>query len=221
MASGSFTAPDHEYPSYLELELTATDSSGATGTTTVRLDPLTVVLTFGSTPSGLQLAVNGVSSTTQFTRTLISGSSNSLSATTPQTSNGCDWAFGSWSDGGAQTHQIVANASTTYTATYVRLPCAPRNTSLPTISGTPAETNVLAAQPGSWVGTPPIAFAYQWLQCDKSGDNCSAINGATGSNLTLTASDVGRRIRVTVTATNVDGTASATSNATAIVKRSH
>jgi hypothetical protein len=31
VASGSFGAPDHEYPSYLELELTATDSGGLTG----------------------------------------------------------------------------------------------------------------------------------------------------------------------------------------------
>jgi hypothetical protein len=28
VASGSFTAPDHEYPSYLELRLAATDSGG-------------------------------------------------------------------------------------------------------------------------------------------------------------------------------------------------
>ena len=32
VASGSFTAPDHEYPSYLELRLTATDSGGLTNT---------------------------------------------------------------------------------------------------------------------------------------------------------------------------------------------
>ena len=31
VASGSFAAPDHEYPSYLELRLTATDSGGLTG----------------------------------------------------------------------------------------------------------------------------------------------------------------------------------------------
>jgi hypothetical protein len=37
--SGSLSAPDHEYPSYLELRLTATDSGGATRTTTRRLDP--------------------------------------------------------------------------------------------------------------------------------------------------------------------------------------
>jgi hypothetical protein len=30
VAGGSFSAPDHEYPSYLELRLTATDSGGLT-----------------------------------------------------------------------------------------------------------------------------------------------------------------------------------------------
>ena len=53
-------------------------------TATLRLDPQTVVLTFASQPSGLQLAVNGISSATPFTRTVIVGSTNSLSAPTPQ-----------------------------------------------------------------------------------------------------------------------------------------
>ncbi len=57
VAGGSFTAPDHEYPSYLELRLTATDAGGLTDTETLRLDPQTVVLTFASSPAGLQLVV--------------------------------------------------------------------------------------------------------------------------------------------------------------------
>ena len=60
MASGSFVAPDHEYPSYLELELTATDEDGLTHTVVRRLDPRTVNLTFDTVPSGLQLTVGGV-----------------------------------------------------------------------------------------------------------------------------------------------------------------
>ena len=48
VASGSFNAPDHEYPSYLELTLTATDSFGTQASVTRRLDPQTVVLTFQS-----------------------------------------------------------------------------------------------------------------------------------------------------------------------------
>lgn len=39
VASGSFSAPDHEYPACIELRLTATDSGGLTDSTSVRLDP--------------------------------------------------------------------------------------------------------------------------------------------------------------------------------------
>ena len=61
MASGSFTAPDHEYPSYLELRLTATDSGGLTNSVSRRLDPRTVALTFQTSPDGLNLTFNGMS----------------------------------------------------------------------------------------------------------------------------------------------------------------
>ena len=74
VANGSFTAPDHEYPSYLELTLTATDSGGLTNTKVLRLDPKTVALTFQTTPGGLSLVVNGTTSKSAFTRTVIVGS---------------------------------------------------------------------------------------------------------------------------------------------------
>ena len=119
VASGSFAAPDHDYPSYLELKLTATDSGGAIATTTRRLDPKTVQLTFASTPTGLQLAVGSSTAATPFTRTVIVGSLTSMSAVTPQSLGGTTYAFASWSDGGAQSHNITAPATaTTYTATY-------------------------------------------------------------------------------------------------------
>jgi PKD repeat protein len=119
VGGGSFAAPDHEYPSYLELTLTATDSGGLTDTATLRLDPRTVVLTFQTTPGGLQLVVNDASAKASFTRTVIIGSSNSVSAPTPQAKGKKTYGFLSWSDGGTQTHVIVAPAvATTYTARY-------------------------------------------------------------------------------------------------------
>src|SRR4029079_8616431 len=48
VASGSFEGPDHEYPSYLELTLTATDSKGLSASVTERLDPKTVDLRFAT-----------------------------------------------------------------------------------------------------------------------------------------------------------------------------
>jgi glucose/arabinose dehydrogenase len=118
VASGSFAAPDHEYPSYLELRLTATDSAGLTDVDSVRIDPKTVDLHFASIPSGLTLSLNTTAATTPFTRTVILRSSNSISAPTPQTLGGTSYSFASWSDGGARTHDISASASATYTATY-------------------------------------------------------------------------------------------------------
>jgi uncharacterized repeat protein (TIGR01451 family) len=110
-------APDHEYPSHLELRLTATDAGGLTDTKTLRLDPRTVMLSFDSVPSGLQLTVGGSSSTTPFARTVIEGSNNTISAPS-QTLGGTDYAWVSWSDGGAESHNVIASAAATYTATY-------------------------------------------------------------------------------------------------------
>ena len=118
-ASGSFVAPDHEYPSYLELKLTATDSGGLSHTVSRRLDPRTVILTFQTNPGGLQLTVGGTAATAAFSRTVIVGSRNSVSAPSSQRKGNKTYNFVSWSDGGAQSHDIIAPATaTTYTARF-------------------------------------------------------------------------------------------------------
>jgi len=116
--AATFAAPDHEYPAYLELRLTATDAGGLSDTHTIRLDPQTVSLSFQSNPGGLNLTVNGSTAKTPFKRTVIEGSLNSISAPTPQTLGSLTYDFGSWSDGGARIHDITANARATHTATF-------------------------------------------------------------------------------------------------------
>jgi len=121
VASGSFAAPDHEYPSYLEIRFTATDSGGLKSVSRVRLDPKTVVLTFKTNHPQvpLKLAVNSAVRATPFSTTVIVGSNNSLIAATPQTINGTTYRFTSWSDGGARSHVVVAPAANkTYTANF-------------------------------------------------------------------------------------------------------
>jgi len=122
VSGGSFTAPDHAYPCWLELQLTATDSGGLTSTTSVRLDPKTVVLTFRTNPGGLVLTnmvVNEAPRSTPFSVTVVVGSANSVSAPSPQPFNKFTYNFISWSDGQPQSHTITAPAvNTTYTAMY-------------------------------------------------------------------------------------------------------
>lgn len=114
----SFPAPDHDYPSHLEIKLTVTDADGLTDTKSVLLDPQTVALNFKSTPSGLQLTVGSSKSPTPFTSTVIRGSINSMSAVSPQAWGSTNYKFVSWSDGGNRSHDIDASAAATYTATY-------------------------------------------------------------------------------------------------------
>jgi hypothetical protein len=94
---------------------------------------------------------------------------------------------------------------------------SPSNSSPPTISGTTQVGQTLTASPGSWSGTQPISYAYQWRRCNQAGTACTDIFAATAPTYTLTATDVGSTVAVTVTATNAAGSASATSTATAVV----
>jgi hypothetical protein len=95
----------------------ATVSGGLSAATSVRLDPRTVVLTFATNPGGFSLTVNGTNQKASFSRTVIVRSQNSLTAPSTQQKGKQTYAFQSWSDGGAATHNIVAPANaTTYTA---------------------------------------------------------------------------------------------------------
>jgi PKD repeat protein len=118
-SAGQVNAPDHNYPSYLEFRLTATDSAGLSSTATRDLDPRTVDLTFASHPSGAIVGLDSAAQPTPFRRTVIVGSTNSISAPTALTASGIPFAFAAWSDGGAATHNLVAPpAPATYTASY-------------------------------------------------------------------------------------------------------
>jgi hypothetical protein len=75
----------------------------------------------------------------------------------------------------------------------------------------------LSATSGGWSGTTPITFGYAWLRCDDAGANCAVLGGHTGTTYVLVDADVGKRMRVQVTATNSDGTATALSAATDVV----
>jgi glucose/arabinose dehydrogenase len=116
--SGTLVAPDHDYPSYIELSLTATDLRGLSATRSIKLDPRTVKLEIGSEPPGVTLTAGLRTQSAPFSFLAIEGSSITLSG--PQTTqlSGTIYAWRGWSDGGARVHTVVADSSAEYTASY-------------------------------------------------------------------------------------------------------
>jgi glucose/arabinose dehydrogenase len=163
-SSGSFVAPDHEYPSHLELRLTATDSGGLSETVSTLLHPQTVQLAFGTEPSGLTLTVGSSSQATPFSRTVITGSTVSMSANSPQAFGGQVYQFAGWSDGGAQTHSVLATQPAAYTATFVL------DTTGPAISN-------VTAKPGpgwatiSWTTSEPADRQIEYGRTEAYGSS--------------------------------------------------
>ena len=94
---------------------------------------------------------------------------------------------------------------------------APTNQTLPTIAGTPEVGSTLTASSGSWNGTTPITYSYQFRRCGQNGGSCSGISGANKSTYNLKSADRGSTIRVRVTAKNSDGSAQVESAQTAVV----
>jgi hypothetical protein len=96
---------------------------------------------------------------------------------------------------------------------------APANTRRPAIAGPASTAYVLSASTGAWTGTAPIAYATQWMRCTTTAvASCADIGGATSAYYQPVAADVGRRLRVRVTAANSRSTVSAVSDGTAAVK---
>jgi PASTA domain-containing protein len=92
---------------------------------------------------------------------------------------------------------------------------APVNHAPPAVFGRPIDGAMLSAGQGSWGGTAPFNFGYQWLRCTLN--SCEPISGATGATYQLGSSDVAYRVMVLVTASNSAGSATAGSDVTAIV----
>jgi len=94
----------------------------------------------------------------------------------------------------------------------------PTNTAVPEITGTLAAGQTLSASTGSWSDSSSTitSYTYQWLLCNVSV--CTDIDYATSSTYTLSNSDNGEQLEVTVTAYDSAGNFSfATSDTTDVV----
>ena len=81
-------------------------------------------------------------------------------------------------------------------------PADPASTTAPAISGSARVGETLSGGPGTWSGTPEIAYTRQWQRCDARGGGCANIADATGATYALSDVDAGRTLRLAVTAGN-------------------
>ena len=109
------------------------------------------------------------------------------------------------------------NATSTSTQTAVVALGDLTNTTPVSITGTAKVGESLSRSSASW-SPGPDSRAYQWRRCDNAGANCADIAGATGTDYTLVAADLGQTIRVVETASKTAyNDATSTSAQTAVV----
>ncbi|MDX6373561.1 MAG: hypothetical protein QOD98_2549, partial [Nocardioidaceae bacterium] len=196
VSSGSFQAPDHEYPSHLLLTVTVTDSGGLTDSRTVQLNPRTVALSFASSPTGATVTVNGADHATPYGETFLENSHFTVTAAPTTGSGATTAAFASWSDGGARSHELNAPATaTTYTATYTR-PTASLSAN-PTSGAAPLAVTYTASATNAAGVTGPFTFAWDL-------DNDGQYDDGTGTAQSRTYNTTGSPI-VKVLATDSRG----------------
>jgi|GEM_PF-1975065 len=150
VTSGSFQIPqtgESSANTWYRIHLTVTDSTGLTHTSSRYISPNTLSVTLNTNFPGLSLTLDGQPANAPINFTGVAGFIRSIGAPSPQTVNGRQYEFVSWSDGGAQTHNITTpGVNTTYTAEFRELP----DTIPPAISGVTSSGITMSDATISW-----------------------------------------------------------------------
>ena len=93
---------------------------------------------------------------------------------------------------------------------------SPRNLAAPRIAGLTLTGQTLTAYRGRWSGQPS-RYRYAWQRCSKAGRSCRT--AGHGARYRISGRDVGRRLRLVVTASNRAGSRSARSKVTPAVTK--
>jgi RHS repeat-associated protein len=101
---------------------------------------------------------------------------------------------------------------------------APKNTEAPTLSstnpvvGTKINVKLASEMPGKWSASP-LAFIYQWDDCNSSGKECTPIPGAVNRAYYPVAGDEGHTLLAQAIALNATGAIAASSATTSTVAK--
>jgi hypothetical protein len=119
--------------------------------------------------------------------------------------NGNDWRVNS-SDSALRAYREFAadryfNVKQSLDSAAALAPAVP-----PTVTGSPELGSLLTATPGDWAAETQPTFSYQWHRCNARGATCRPIPGAVDQEYLVGRVDLGRTIRMVVSATNEAGT---------------
>jgi glucose/arabinose dehydrogenase len=180
VASGSIVVnfPETSPLIWYRFILIATDSKGASASTSVDIHPNLGQFTLQSNPAGLQLMLDGGPVAAGATITGTVGQPRTIAVASPQTLNGTTYTFVSWSDGGSASHSInTPSATTTFTATFGTAPtlaavadqAAPSSQQTVNVSlsatGSPAPTFTATGQSLAYVltqQTGTLTYVSRW-----------------------------------------------------------
>jgi glucose/arabinose dehydrogenase len=123
MTEGTFVIPTTghtETDVWYRIHLTVRDADNSSHSVYRDIHPNLVNLTLQTEPAGLQITLDGQPFPSEYTTQSVVGIVRSIGAPSPQMVGDTTYIFQSWSDGGAQTHDINTPATdTTYTAVFV------------------------------------------------------------------------------------------------------
>jgi glucose/arabinose dehydrogenase len=113
-SSGTLTIPTsgHSFAgdTSFEIVLTATDSDGIQASSSVEIEPQKAGVAVTTAPAGLSFTLDGIAKTGPFALDELVGFRFAVAAPSPQFAGPDRYTFGSWSDGGAQAHDVTVPA---------------------------------------------------------------------------------------------------------------
>jgi len=222
--SSTYTLVDADAENPIRCVVTGTNSAGANSANSNATSNVSPIAP-GAPTIGTATAT-GTSATVEFTAPVNNGGSTVLSYTATSSPGGLTGTITQAGSGTITVSGLTIDTSYTFTVTATNIIgtgspssasnsitaySAPSNTVAPVVSGTATVGQTLSTTNGTWLGSAPITYTYQWQRNDIN------ISSATSSTYTLVAADASNPVRCVVTGTNTYGNASANSNATANV----
>ncbi len=182
--TGGETDPDVAY----EIQLSATDTTGLTGTQSVFILPVTSDLTLQTTPPGLGVTLEGQPAAAPVTVTGVVGLRRTIGVPPVQSVGAQTYYFAGWSDGGFPTHDILTpELDSTFTASFMPPATCNAPAVIPAQGGSFTSTTGGSSAQSGTCGTTTNApeQVFQWTPTVSGTATIETCGGATAFDTVL------------------------------------